>query len=78
MSLEPAVACTRAMNERVDLESKIAQLERTVDALSGELHAQQQQVEALQATVKLLAEQLKKRSDGDDLEPHDTRPPHWG
>ena len=78
MSLEAAVACTRAMNERVDLESKIAQLERTVDALSGELHAQQQQVEALQATVKLLAEQLKKRADGDDLEPHDTPPPHWG
>ncbi|MAD34420.1 MAG: SlyX protein [Planctomycetes bacterium] len=64
--------------DRVELESKITQLERTVDALSGEVHQQQQQLEALQATIKLLADQLKKRSDGGDLEPHDTRPPHWG
>jgi len=65
-------------SDRVDLESKIAQVERTVDALSGELHQQQRQIEALQASVKLLVEQLKKRADGDDLEPHDTPPPHWG
>ncbi|MGC6486395.1 MAG: SlyX family protein [Planctomycetota bacterium] len=64
--------------DRVELETKIAQLERTVDALSGEVHQQQRQLEALQATVRLLAEQLKKRADGDDLEPHDTPPPHWG
>lgn len=64
--------------DRIELESKIAQLERTVDALSGELHEQQQQLERLQATVKLLADQLKKKNDDDDLEPHDTRPPHWG
>lgn len=65
-------------SDRVDLESKIAQVERTVDALSGELHQQQRQIEALQASVKLLVEQLKKRADGADLEPHDTPPPHWG
>ena len=65
-------------SDRVDLESKIAQVERTVDALSGELHQQRRQIEALQASVKLLVEQLKKRADGDDLEPHDTPPPHWG
>ena len=65
-------------NDRVELESKIALLERTVDALSGELHEQRQQLERLQATVRLLADQLKKKQDGDDLEPHDTKPPHWG
>ncbi|MEC7724035.1 MAG: SlyX family protein [Planctomycetota bacterium] len=65
-------------NDRVELESKIAQLERTVDALSGELHEQQRALDALQAAVKVLAEQLKKRADGGDLEPHDTKPPHWG
>ena len=65
-------------NDHVELESKIAQLERTVDALSGELHQQQLRIEALQASVQVLVEQLKKRADGDDLEPHDTRPPHWG
>jgi len=64
--------------DRIELESKIAMLERTVDALSGELHEQRKQIESLTATVKLLADQLKKKHDGDDLEPHDTKPPHWG
>lgn len=65
-------------SERIDLESKITMLERTVDALGGELRAQQQEIERLQATVKVLADQLRKKQDGDDLEPHDTKPPHWG
>ncbi|MFN3241271.1 MAG: SlyX family protein [Planctomycetota bacterium] len=64
--------------DRIELESKIAMLERTVDGLSGELHEQRKQIESLQATVRLLLDQLKKKSDDDDLEPHDTRPPHWG
>ncbi len=65
-------------SERIELESKITMLERTVDALGGELRAQQQEIERLQATVKVLADQLRKTQDGDDLEPHDTKPPHWG
>ena len=69
---------TNMTTDRVELETKIAQLERTVDALSGELHQHQRQLEALEANVKLLVEQLKKRADGGDLEPHDTRPPHGG
>ncbi|MCK5943273.1 MAG: SlyX family protein [Planctomycetes bacterium] len=64
--------------ERIELESKIAVLERTVDALNGELQQHGRQIEALQATVKLLADQLRKKRDDDDLEPHDSKPPHWG
>lgn len=66
--------------DRIRLESKIATLERTVDALSGELAAQQKQIEWLTRHIELLVEQIKRqRSGGDDpIEPHDTRPPHWG
>ena len=65
-------------NDRVELESKITQLERTVEALSGELLHQQRALDSLQAAMRLLAEQLKRRPDGDDMEPHDSKPPHWG
>jgi uncharacterized coiled-coil protein SlyX len=65
-------------SDRIDLEFKITSLERTVDALGGEVRAQQQEIERLRATVSLLAEQLKKKHNDDDLEPHDTPPPHWG
>ena len=64
--------------DRVELESKIAQLERTVDALSGELREQQRCLEGLQAAVTVLVEQLKRRSGGEEIEPHDSKPPHWG
>lgn len=64
--------------QRIELESKIAMLERTVDALSGELQEHRKQIESLLATVQVLTDQLRKKSGGDDLEPHDTKPPHWG
>ena len=67
------------MDDRVELESKIAMLERTVDALSGELAEQGRRIESLQASVATLVEQFKRQRAGDDsIEPHDTRPPHWG
>lgn len=66
------------MADRIELESKLAMLERTVDALSGELHEQQKSIAALQETVRVLAQELKKKAVGEDLEPHDTPPPHYG
>lgn len=65
-------------DSRVDLESKVAMLERTVDALSDELAAQQRVLEALQTQVELLREHLKRPPGDDSIEPHDSRPPHWG
>ena len=67
------------MGDRVELESKITMLERTVEALSGEMAAQNQRIESLQANVEALVEQLKRlRAGADEIEPHDTKPPHWG
>ncbi|MFM1871372.1 MAG: SlyX [Planctomycetota bacterium] len=67
------------MNDRiVALESKIAILEHVVDALSGELAAQQRTVEQLQKHVELLLQQQRKSRGGEPIEPHDTPPPHWG
>lgn len=64
-------------NDRVELESKIALLERTVEALSGELHIHAKRIESLQESVKLLAEQVTRKPDG-EIEPHNTKPPHYG
>lgn len=66
------------MTDRIELESKLAMLERTVDALSGEMHEQGKRIAALQENVRVLAQELKKKSSGDEIEPHDTRPPHYG
>jgi uncharacterized coiled-coil protein SlyX len=70
------------MTERlVALESKIAMLEHSVDTLSGELAAHQRTIDRLQRDVDALVQFLKKgRSNegGEPIEPHDTRPPHWG
>ncbi|MFK7743178.1 MAG: SlyX family protein [Planctomycetota bacterium] len=65
--------------DRVELESKIAMLERTVDALSGELAQQHKRMDAMQANLSVLVEQFKRLRSGDDqIEPHDSKPPHWG
>ncbi|MBL8755158.1 MAG: SlyX family protein [Planctomycetes bacterium] len=67
----------------VELESKVAMLEHTVDALSGELAAHQRTIDRLQANVAALVQQLKRQRGeaadaGEPIEPHDTPPPHWG
>jgi uncharacterized coiled-coil protein SlyX len=74
-----AIANDRAMTDpRVELESKVAMLEHTVDALSGELAAQQKQIEMLQASLEALIQQHKRARNVEPIEPHDSRPPHWG
>ena len=65
-------------HSRVDLESKLAMLERTVDALSEELAAHQRRLDHLQATLDAMAQQMKRPTGDDPIEPHDTKPPHWG
>ncbi len=66
----------------VALESKIAMLEHTVDALSGELAAHQRTIDHLRRDLDALVQHLKKGRTADTaedgIEPHDTPPPHWG
>ena len=63
---------------RIELESKVAMLEHTVDALSIELAAHQKRLDFLQANFEAMVQQLKRPRADDSIEPHDTRPPHWG
>lgn len=66
-------------DDRVELESKIAMLERTVESLSGEMHEQGRLIQALTDHVKSLSEAVARLKQGDDdIEPHNTKPPHWG
>ncbi len=64
-------------DDRVDLESKISVLERTVEALSAELHLQGQMIQALTEHVKTLSETVANGKPGDEIEPHNTKPPHY-
>lgn len=66
------------MDRLVELESKIAVLERTVDVLSGELAAHQRTIDRMRRDVEALVTHLKKARGEDAIEPHDTPPPHWG
>lgn len=66
-------------DSRIELESKLAILEHTVDALSGELAEHQRRIDMLQTNFEALVLQVNRmRSGGDAIEPHDTPPPHWG
>ncbi len=65
----------------VELESKVAMLEHTVDALSGELAAHRCTLDQVREQVAALLLHWKKNRGGDGsepIEPHDTPPPHWG
>jgi len=53
-------------------------LERTVEALSGEMHEQTRLIQALTDHVKTLSEAVARNKSGDDIEPHNTKPPHYG
>ncbi len=61
----------------VELESKIAMLEHTVDVLNGELAAHQRTIDRLRNDLDAVLQQLK-RQRSETIEPHDTPPPHWG
>lgn len=61
----------------VELESKIAVLEHTVDVLNGELAAHQRTIDRLRNDLDGVLQQLK-RQRSEAIEPHDTPPPHWG
>jgi uncharacterized coiled-coil protein SlyX len=65
-------------DNRIELEAKIAILERTIDALSGEMHQQAKTIQTLEAKVQTIAEQLKTKMSDSDLGPHNSPPPHYG
>ena len=64
--------------DRIDLEAKVAFLERTLDALSEELHEQGQTLDALtQRLSRLEARAAASKGSDHEVGPHDAPPPHY-
>ena len=65
--------------ERIDLETKLGFLERTVDELNEVIIAQGRQIEALESKVADL--ESRQAGTGDpstaNLDPLEERPPHY-
>lgn len=61
---------------RIDLEAKLAFLERTVDALSTSMHEQAKTIDRLERRLVRL-EQRNASDVGPGVEPHDSPPPHY-
>ncbi len=63
---------------RVELETKLTFLERTVEIMSKVMHEQGVQIEKLERRLAALTAKLEQAADeGADLRPHDDPPPHY-
>jgi SlyX protein len=63
----------------IELESKLAFQEDTVNSLNNELHEHQKRIEKLQQQVMLLADKLRQLPDdnGNGLVEQEPPPPHY-
>lgn len=65
---------------RVELESKIAFLEHTLDTLNDVVVSQGRSLEALERKLALLESRVRSRESGEAEEPRDLaddKPPHY-
>jgi SlyX protein len=66
------------MNARLDeLEAKLALTEDLVDSLNLTVYRQQEQIDRLQAQLRLLHARLDQFATADPGPPADQRPPHY-
>ena len=63
--------------DRIDLETKVAFLERTVDALSSAIHEQAQALHSLETRLSRFEKRSDSATSGPDVGPHDSPPPHY-
>ena len=63
--------------DRIDLEAKVAFLERTLDTLSEELHEQGQTLDALTQRLSRLEARAASKGSDHEVGPHDAPPPHY-
>ncbi len=63
----------------IDLESRFSFQEETIRELGDALVRQQQRIDRLEASLKVVVEQLQQGDAGDDATPlpKDERPPHY-
>ena len=60
----------------ITVETKVAFLERTVDALNEALVEQGRVIERFERRLERLEQRVAAKSEP-DIEPHDTPPPHY-
>lgn len=72
---DPAMTPSDAPDPRIDLESKLAFLERTVEELSAVVNEEALARQALETRLARLEQSQK--GDGLDVGPHDDPPPHY-
>ncbi len=67
------------MDRLIEIETKLAFQEDTIQALNSVVCRQQQQIEQLEATLKLLIERFRQLSADQEPggKPADERPPHY-
>ncbi|MCB1582290.1 MAG: SlyX family protein [Marinicella sp.] len=62
----------------IDLETRMAFLEDTVDALNKTVYQQSSQLDLLQHTIKNLQQHMKQvQNDIKEIKPEDEIPPHY-
>ncbi|MBT8139271.1 MAG: SlyX family protein [Gammaproteobacteria bacterium] len=64
-------------SEHIELESKIAFLEKSVAELSDALYQQHQQIETLREQVDKFGDQFKSLNANSDIDPAFEKPPHY-
>ena len=61
----------------IELETRIAFQEDTIQQLSDVIYRQQKQIDKLEQICKLLGERLQDMAAGDFINPVDEKPPHY-
>ena len=62
---------------RIDLEAKVAFLERTVDALHEALHELTKTLDSAERRIARLERREQNRGSEPEVGPHDAAPPHY-
>ena len=61
----------------IELETKVAFLEKSIAELSDALFGQHQQIERLEKDSERMRGQLKALAGGEGIDPEIARPPHY-
>ena len=61
----------------IDLETKVAYLEATLDKLNDEVYQQQRTINQLQQTQQMLVERWREQQGDGSVEVADSPPPHY-
>lgn len=64
-------------DDQVELETKVAFLEKSIAELSDVLYSQHQQIERLEEQSQRMSDQLKALAEDAGIDPGFSKPPHY-